>query len=62
MENSNTMEPTRESIIEFVRKYHTDPESFMSCPLPAFGDETADEFGKNHGWDYVMATVRRMFN
>lgn len=36
-------------------------EDLMNCHFSMFGHLSANEFGSHHGWDYVMASFRRMY-
>lgn len=35
-------------------------KSNLTTPLAVFGHVSAIEYGENHGWDYVWATLSRM--
>lgn len=60
--NNQSEEATRDEVVTYVLGCHAHPEEWMKTPSRAFGGLTADEYGAKYGWDYVIATARRVFN
>jgi len=51
-------------IFKYIRGQYPSNEAAehaLNTPISAFGNISAKEFGEKHGWEYVWATIRRMY-